>query len=153
VCKCVQSVQNVYFCSAATGDKSWKEVMSALVIRDHECDVMSLFTNSKLLQQLIGVGLHQSSHCQAMSSSFGADESIHGDELCNGDDFDDDNAESVHSSGTEAMEYEDIDRLMFSIDATVLGNCMIGPSINSINLFAQNKVSTVHSEYSIQLST
>lgn len=120
-------------------DKSWKVQMSALVNEGHDCNIMSLFLNSKLFQKLVCIGMPPSGSEHTTANETLYDISV--DEEINA-------PPSLRSSGTETMEYEDIDRLMFSIDSTSLAKDMIDDiSVNGRDQIGQLESGLENEDY------
>lgn len=97
-------------------DKSWKAHMSAFMSQLHEeCDFKSFFISSKLVQKLLCMEVQANVQYSATNTDAISVEG--GDDVI-----------STKSSGTETMEYEDIDRL-FSIDSiTVIKGLTASPT-------------------------
>jgi len=107
--------------------KQWKSEISAVVVSDgHECNVLSMFTNSKLFQRLLCLGVGSSELCKlqlgdpALGQATAADE--HWFASLNGRNVD---GKSTSSSDTEAMEYEDIDRYLVTVDSAAVAKDMM----------------------------
>ena len=100
--------------------KQWKSQISAMLGGEaHDCNVLSMFTNSKLFQRLLCIGVSSSELCklQLGDAAIEADvddrwlASLNGRNVTN---------KSTHSSDTEAMEYEDIDRYLVTVDSAAV---------------------------------
>ena len=105
--------------------KQWKnEISSMLVNETHDCNVLSLFTNSKLFQRLlcIGVGANDLCKLQLGDNALAAatDVDAHWLASLNGH-----TSKSANSSDTEAMEYEDIDRYLVTVDSAAFAKDMM----------------------------
>ena len=107
--------------------KQWKHQMSSLVgSESHDCNVLSLFTNSKLFQRLLCIGVGANDLCKlqegdgspaaAATPDDGWLTSLHGRNI---------GSKSAHSSDTEAMEYEDIDRYLVTVDSAAVAKDMM----------------------------
>jgi len=106
--------------------QQWKSQISAVVgTEPHDCNVLSLFTNSKLFQRLlcIGVGANDLCKLQLGDGTLGAPTMTDADDRwlasLNG------RNKSTHSSDTEAMEYEDIDRYLVTVDSAAVAKDMM----------------------------
>ena len=107
--------------------KQWKSEISGGIVSDgHECNVLSMFTNSKLFQRLLCLGVGTSELCKlqlgesAVAATTAADdhwlESLNSRNIGSG---------STNSSDTEAMEYEDIDRYLVTVDSAAVAKDMM----------------------------
>jgi len=106
--------------------QQWKSQISAIVGSEpHECNVLSLFTNSKLFQRLLCIGVGANDLCKlqlgdgALSSLTMTDADERWLASLNGQN------KSTQSSDTEAMEYEDIDRYLVSVDSAAVAKDMM----------------------------
>ena len=101
--------------------------MSAVVRSEpHDCNVLSLFTNSKLFQRLLCIGVGSNELCKlqlgdgTLASTTEVDErwlaSLNGRNI---------GTKSANSSDTEAMEYEDIDRYLVTVDSAAVAKDMM----------------------------
>jgi len=101
----------------------------------HDCNVLSLFTNSKLFQRLLCIGVDTNELCKlqlgdgAVGSATDTDD--HWTASLNGQNI---HSRSAQSSDTEAMEYEDIDRYLVTMDSAAVAKDMMerGTSSNSM---------------------
>ena len=108
--------------------KQWKREISAVIANDgHECNVLSMFTNSKLFQRLLCLGVGTPELCKLDASlDPTTSDSDHWLSSLNGRNI---GRKSTESSDTEAMEYEDIDRYLVTVDsASVAKDMMEGHS-------------------------
>jgi len=113
--------------------KQWKAQMSAVVgSESHDCNVLSLFTNSKLFQRLLCIGVDASDLCKLQLGASSVATTTDADDRwlasLNG------RSTSANSSDTEAMEYEDIDRYLVTVDSAAVAKDMMErrPSSSSI---------------------
>lgn len=105
--------------------KQWKSEISAVVAcEDHDCNVLSMFTNSKLFQRLLCLGVGQSELALGGSAPLG-DDSAHLAPPTNWLSALNGSSKSTNSSDTEAMEYEDIDRYLVTVDSAAVAKDMM----------------------------
>lgn len=109
--------------------KQWKSQMSALIVDDsHDCNILSLFTNSKLFQRLLCLGVGSNDECKLQ---FGDDKRFDDQTTATGDHWlallnrQNIGSKSTNSSDTEAMEYEDIDRYLVAVDSAAVAKDMM----------------------------
>lgn len=124
--------------------KQWKSEILAVVANDgHECNVLSMFTNSKLFQRLLCLGVGNSELCKLQLGdhddlNLAASADDHWLASLNRRNI---RSKSTESSDTEAMEYEDIDRYLVTVDsASVAKDMMEGhASYNSMSKLTRPK--------------
>jgi len=127
----------VHVSSYVTPSRSqWKSQISAVIGHEgHDCNVLSLFTNSKLFQRLLCIGVGSNDLCKLQLGTDGglaptSDSDDRWLASLNGRNI---NSKSTHSSDTEAMEYEDIDRYLVTVDSAAVAKDMMErrPTSNS----------------------
>ena len=108
-------------------EQQWKSQISAVVGNEpHDCNVLSLFTNSKLFQRLLCIGVGSNELCKLQMGDGTLAATTESDDhwiaSLNGRNI---GGKSTHSSDTEAMEYEDIDRYLVTVDSAAVAKDMM----------------------------